>query len=213
MSAASAVSRRALLAAVPLLAATPARAADPVARTAAGNFTGTREAGTLVFRGIRYGRAARFLPPTPEANPGRTIPATGFGPVAPQSGNRYVPQSEDCLFLNIWTPGVDAGRRPVMVYIHGGAYANGSSTDAMNDGAALAAQGDVVVVTVNHRLNALGYLYLARIDPRFPDSGNAGQLDLALALHWVRDHIVAFGGDPGNVTVFGQSGAAPRSPR
>src|SRR3546814_20130905 len=93
-----------------------------------------------------------------------------------------------------------------MVYFHGGAYSTGSVTDPVNDGAKLAARGDVVVVTVNHRLNALGYLYLARLDPRFPDSGNVGQLDLIAALRWVQRNIAAFGGDPGNVTVFGQSG-------
>ncbi len=103
------------------------------------------------------------------------------------------PVGEDCLFLNVWTrePGAyvkleDAkqpGRRPVMVYFHGGAYSTGTVTDPLNDGAALAERGDVVVVTVNHRLNALGYLYLARLDPRFPDSGNLGQLDLILALN------------------------------
>ena len=97
-----------------------------------------------------------------------------------------------------------------MVYFHGGAYSAGSVTDPINDGAALAARGDVVVVTVNHRLNALGYLYLARLDPRFPDSGNAGQLDLIAALQWVQRNIAAFGGDPGNVTVFGQSGGGAK---
>jgi len=97
-----------------------------------------------------------------------------------------------------------------MVYIHGGAYSSGSVTDPLNDGAKLAARGDVVVVTVNHRLNAFGYLSLGRIDPRFPDSGNAGQLDLILALKWVQRNIAAFGGDPGNVTVFGQSGGGAK---
>src|SRR3546814_8383275 len=97
-----------------------------------------------------------------------------------------------------------------MVYFHGGAYSTGSVTDPVNDGAKLAARGDVVVVTVNHRLNALGYLYLARLDPRFPDSGNVGQLDLIAALRWVQRNIAAFGGDPGNVTVFGQSGGGAK---
>jgi para-nitrobenzyl esterase len=97
-----------------------------------------------------------------------------------------------------------------MVYFHGGAYSTGSVTDPINDGAALAARGDVVVVTVNHRLNALGYLYLARLDPRFPDSGNNGQLDLILALQWVQRNIAAFGGNPDNVTVFGQSGGGAK---
>src|SRR5690606_32512668 len=116
-------------------------------------------------------------------------------------------QSEDCLFLNIWTPAL-SGRRPVLVYIHGGAYNTGSGSDPVTDGARLSAHGDVVVVTLNHRLNAFGYCYLAAHD--FPDSGNAGQLDLILALEWVRDNIAALGGDPACVTVFGQSGGGAK---
>jgi len=98
----------------------------------------------------------------------------------------------------------------VMLYIHGGAYSGGSVTDPLNDGQRLAARGDVVAVTVNHRLNAFGYLYLARFDPRFPDSGNAGQLDLILALKWVRANIAAFGGDPDRIMLFGQSGGGAK---
>ena len=98
----------------------------------------------------------------------------------------------------------------MIVWIHGGGYAYGSANDPITDGRGLAAAGDVVVVTVNHRLNALGYLYLARLDPAFPDSGNAGQLDLVLALQWVRDNIAAFGGDPARVTLIGQSGGGAK---
>src|SRR5690606_28526148 len=119
-------------------------------------------------------------------------------------------QSEDCLFLNVWTPGVDAGRRPVMVYIHGGGYSSGSGSAALYDGTRLATRGDVVVVTLNHRLNALGYAYLARLADGFEDSGNVGQLDLILALRWVRDNIGAFGGDPDRVMLFGQSGGGAK---
>jgi para-nitrobenzyl esterase len=159
------------------------------------------------FRGIRYARAARFRPPVPV----RSAEQWGnddFGPACPQQGARYQPQSEDCLFLNVWVPSQRAaGKRPVMLYIHGGAYSGGSVTDPLNDGAKLATRGDVVVVTVNHRLNALGYLYLP---DRFPDSGNNGQLDLICALQWVQRNISAFGGDPGNVTVFGQSGGGAK---
>ena len=162
------------------------------------------------FLGIRYGQAERFQAPVAVKRPGQTIRADAFGPVCPQQG-RYQPQSEDCLFLNVWTADPrPAARKPVMVYIHGGAYANGSVTDPLNDGHILAARGDVVVVTINHRLNALGYLYLARLDPRFADSGNAGQLDLILALQWVRDNIASFGGDPSRVMVFGQSGGGAK---
>ena len=176
----------------------------------AGIFEGDIDRGVLSFRGIRYGRAARFQAPVAVSAPGKTFPAHDFGPVCPQLG-RYQPQSEDCLFLNVWTADPHpAARKPVMLYIHGGAYSNGSVTDPLNDGHHLAARGDVVVVTVNHRLNALGYLYLARLDPRFADSGNCGQLDLILALQWVRDNIAAFGGDPTRVMVFGQSGGGAK---
>jgi para-nitrobenzyl esterase len=164
------------------------------------------------FAGIRYARAERFQPPVPVTS---TAPmaeqARSFGPACPQPGEAYQPQSEECHFLNVWVPAVE--RRglntmlPVMVYFHGGAYSTGSVTDPLNDGAALAARGDVVVVTVNHRLNALGYLYLP---DRFPDSGNAGQLDLICALQWVQRNIAAFGGDPGNITLFGQSGGGAK---
>ena len=193
-----------------------ARAETPLAKSTivgapAADYSGSVEQGVHVFRGIRYGRAARFLAPVPEPRATELFRASRFGPVAPQGNRQYQPQSEDCLYLNIWTPEADArARKPVMVYIHGGAYSNGSSTDPLTEGHHLAARGDVVVVTVNHRLNVFGYLYLARLDPRFPDSGNAGQLDLVLALKWVRDNIAAFGGDPGRVTVFGQSGGGAK---
>jgi para-nitrobenzyl esterase len=154
--------------------------------------------------GIRYGRAERFRAPVPEP---RGAPLGRYGPGSPQTG---AAGSEDCLFLNIWTPGRDARRRPVMIYFHGGAYSSGGANSPLLDGRHLAARGDVVVVTVGHRLNLFGYLYLARLDPRFPDSGNAGQLDLILALQWVRDNIAAFGGDPGKVMVFGQSGGGAK---
>jgi para-nitrobenzyl esterase len=194
-----------------MLLAAGVRAQETAAvRAPAGDFVGTTDAGVHAFRGIRYGRAERFRAPVAVVQPGRTVRAQAFGPVCPQKG-AYGPQDEDCLFLNVWTAAPRRGaNKPVMLYIHGGAYSNGSVTDPLNDGQRLAARGDVVVVTVNHRLNALGYLYLARLDPRFPDSGNAGQLDLILALRWVRDNIAAFGGDPNRVMVFGQSGGGAK---
>lgn len=159
------------------------------------------------FAGIRYARAGRFLAPAAVTS-AEQKPGSEFGPSCPQAGNRYQPHDEDCLFLNVWTPDTRPKRKkPVMVYFHGGAYSTGSVTDPLNNGAALAERGDVVVVTVNHRLNALGYLYMP---DRFPDSGNNGQLDLILALKWVQRNISAFGGDPGNVTVFGQSGGGAK---
>jgi para-nitrobenzyl esterase len=188
-----------------------ARAAAPRVRAPSGLFEGDAEAGVLSFKGIRYGRAERFRAPVPVAPTDKIVAARAFGPVCPQSGGRYGPQSEDCLFLNVWTTEADRrALKPVMLYIHGGAYSGGSVTDPLNDGHRLAARGDVVVVTVNHRLNALGYLYLARFDPRFADSGNCGQLDLILALNWVRENIAAFGGDPARIMVFGQSGGGAK---
>jgi para-nitrobenzyl esterase len=124
-----------------------------------------------------------------------------------ESGN----EGEDCLVLNIYTPDASRQRkRPVMFWMHGGGFAIGSAGDPQYNGAPLARRGDVVVVTVNHRLNALGYLYLGAVRDDFADSGNAGQLDLVFALQWVRDNIEAFGGDPGNVTIFGQSGGGAK---
>jgi para-nitrobenzyl esterase len=212
------IARRELLAASAAALALPAApafaAATAVVATRAGRVRGTVEGGLSVFRGLRYGedtRPVRFHAPLPARPWSGVADATRFAPSCPQRGEGYLPQSEDCLFLNIWTPAPDPGaRRPVMLYIHGGAYSSGSAVDPLVDGRHLAAHGDVVVVTVNHRLNAFGYLYLARLDPRFADSGNAGQLDLILALQWVRDNIAAFGGDPARVMVFGQSGGGAK---
>lgn len=202
------------LATMPLAAGARAETGDPVAVTSAGRVRGVRENGISVFRGVRYGvdtALTRFAKPKrPDAWTG-IVPATEYGASAPQRGNAGA-QSEDCLFLNVWTPGVeDGGNRPVMVYIHGGAYNSGSGSDPLYDGARLAAAGDVVAITINHRLNAFGYLYLEPVLPgRFPDSGNAGQWDIVLALEWVRENAAAFGGDPARVMVFGQSGGGAK---
>jgi len=207
------LNRRGLIAGLTTLAATAAVAgpkADPIAETTAGPVSGRRRAGLSVFKGIRYGAPpARFQPPrppTPWTDPVRTI---AFGHASTQRGTEP-DQSEDCLFLNLWTPGLDAYARPVMVYIHGGAYASGSGSSPIYDGQALALRGDVVVVTLNHRLGPLGYLYLDRLAPGFEESGAAGMLDLVLALRWVRDNIARFGGDPGRVMLFGQSGGGAK---
>lgn len=179
--------------------------------TTLGRIGGSIENGVHVFRGIRYGMAQRFQAPIPPPQFRHVVDALSFGPSAPQNGDKYRPQSEDCLFLNVWTPQARRGANlPVMVYFHGGAYSTGSVVDPLNDGRHLARKG-VVAVTVNHRLNALGYLYLARLDPRFPDSGNLGQLDLILALQWIRQNIADFGGDPARVLVFGQSGGGAKA--
>lgn len=206
--------RRSLLIAASAAALTPraARAADhPVTPTINGPVRGVRSEGVLVFKGIRYGADTaprRFEPPARPASWTRPADAFVYGAASPQPGSEPN-QSEDCLFLNVWTPGLDGARRPVMVYIHGGAYSTGSGSSPLYDGARLARRRDVVVVTLNHRLNLFGYAYLARLGV-FPDSGNAGQLDLILALQWVRDSIAAFGGDPSRVMVFGQSGGGAK---
>jgi para-nitrobenzyl esterase len=209
------IDRRALIAA---MVATPAfvgaspSSGDPIGTTSHGRVRGTREQGVLVFRGIRYGadtaprRFRRALPPTPW--PG-IADATRFAAAAPQT-KAEEPISEDCLFLNLWTPALDAARRPVMVYLHGGAHSHGSGSDPLYDGGNLVRRGDVVVVTLNHRLAGLGYAYLAQLGGP-AESGNVGNLDIVLALQWVRDNIARFGGDPGRVMLFGQSGGGAKA--
>jgi para-nitrobenzyl esterase len=202
-------SRRSLIAAPIAFATTAVRAQEgPVARTRHGRVRGAATGDVLSFKGARYGAPTRRFqaPERPHAWRG-VRDALAFGPACPQRGLEGEPQSEDCLFLNVWTPAL-SGSRPVLVYIHGGAFNTGSGSSAVTDGARLSAYGDVVVVTLNHRLNAFGYAYLA--SHGFPDSGNAGQLDLILALEWVRDNIANFGGDPACVTVFGQSGGGAK---
>ncbi len=207
------IDRRAVLAG---LVATPALVAartpaSPVATTRYGRVRGTVDRDVLVFRGVRYGadtRAWRFahaVPPTPWND---IADATHYGAASPQTKATEA-TSEDCLFLNVWTPALDASRRPVMVYIHGGAHAHGSGSDPLYDGGNLVRRGDVVVVTLNHRLAALGYAYLAQLGGP-AESGNVGNLDIVLALQWVRDNITAFGGDPGRVMLFGQSGGGAK---
>ncbi|TCM20721.1 para-nitrobenzyl esterase [Novosphingobium sp. PhB165] len=125
--------------------------------------------------------------------------------------NAQLGESEDCLVLNVITPDAAPTRkRPVMVWLHGGAFAMGSGLDPMTDGSELVRRGDVVFVSLNHRLNAMGYLYLGGLHEDFADSGNVGMLDIVLALQWVHDNIAAFGGDPDNVTIFGQSGGGAK---
>lgn len=212
-SGADLTSRRAVLAgtgAALVAGAAPTLARSPVAPVV-GRYAGLNEQGVLAFKGIRYGRATRFARAVAEPFDGARAEARQFGPICPQRGMDDQPQSEDCLFLNVWTPEAPpAARRAVMVYFHGGAYTTGSVTDPLTHGARLAAEGDVVVVTVNHRLNALGYAWLKPFGSQYVDSGNLGQLDLILALQWIREHIAMFGGDPARVMVFGQSGGGAK---
>jgi para-nitrobenzyl esterase len=198
----------------------------PIVETTAGKVRGILQGGTHIFRGIPYGASTagsnRFMPPRrPEAWTG-VREAFQNGPTAPQLGgpvnslilNHGAPaiQGEDCLVANVFTPGVNDGRkRPVMVWLHGGGFASGAGSAHAFDGTSLARSGDVVVVSVNHRLNIFGYLYLADVGgDKYADSGNAGLLDIVAALEWVRDNIAHFGGNPGNVTIFGQSGGGSK---
>ncbi len=187
-----------------------------LATTRSGRIAGIVDRDIHVFRGVPYGGDTanrRFQRAVREAAWKGTRDATRYGASAPQRGDADgQPVSEDCLFLNVYSPALrDGGKRPILFYIHGGGYNNGSGSHPLYDGVNLCRRGDVVVVTVNHRLNAFGYLYLGESgDERLRDAGNAGQLDLIDALRWVREHAHEFGGDAGNVTVFGQSGGGAK---
>ena len=200
----------------------PKAAAGPVVDTEYGKLAGVQEDGCVVFRGVPYGAptsgANRFRPPQKPASWKGVRDASAFGSISPQPVFPVIPeendseahelQGEDCLLVNIWTPKTGPGHRPVMVWFHGGGYTVGGGSAPWYHGHRLAARHDVVVVTVNHRLNLFGFLYLAELDPSFQDAGNVGMQDCVAALEWVRDNISAFGGDPGNVTIFGESGGA-----
>ena len=199
---------------------------SPVAATRYGKVVGVSASGVCTFKGIHYGAnpegAMRFMPPVPPKPWSETAEALNYGDLAPQNlsgasgsdirvamGDIFGPGkvSEDCLVLNVWTPSLTHGRRPVMVWLHGGGYTGGSDGAPTYDGTNLARKQNVVVVGINHRLNVFGYLYLGEIGgAKYADSGNVGMLDCVLALEWVRDNIAHFGGDPNNVTIFGESG-------
>jgi para-nitrobenzyl esterase len=199
--------------------------------TTHGQVRGAVDQGVHVFRGVPYGASTagrrRFLPPLP-AEPWTGVrDATEWGHLAPQAGAvadvsladintigelPRVALGEDCLVLNVWTPGLGDGvKRPVLFWLHGRGFAAGGGSEGWYNGAALAKRGDAVVITINHRLNVFGYLHLADLGgAEFAGSGVAGMLDAVLALEWVRDNVAAFGGDPGNVTIFGESGGGAK---
>lgn len=191
----------------------------PVVETKAGKLRGFELDDMFIFQGIKYADAKRWQAPTP-VQPWEGIKdATNYGCICPTNGepqpmgeiripHQFWPANENCQYLNIWTKSIckDA-KKPVMVWFHGGGYSNGSSIEQVAyEGDALAEYGDVVVVTVNHRLNILGHLDMSSFGEKYANSVNAGIADLVACLEWVRDNIAGFGGDPDNVTIFGQSG-------
>lgn len=183
---------------------------NPVVKTTSGYVSGTIEDSIFAFKGIPYAKAERFMPPQdPDAWEG-TLECTRFGPVAKQRV-AWIPdstQDEKKLFsVNVWTQGINDGKkRPVMLWLHGGGFNVGSSNDPMTYGKALAKKGDVVMVSVNHRLNILGFLDLSACGNKYAQSANVGMLDIVKALEWIQRNIENFGGDPSNVTIFGESG-------
>lgn len=208
------------------------RGAEVVVETAAGKIRGTTIDGIKVFKGVPYGGSTagknRFMPPTKPKPWAGIRDCLELGHIAPQPApagridyvrlidwmNQPGGQSEDCLVLNVWTPAIkDGGKRPVLVSLHGGGFTSGSGGHSGFNGQPLASFGNVVVVTINHRLGCLGYLHLADLGapPEFAQAGVAGMLDCVAALAWVHDHIESFGGDPGNVMIFGQSGGGAKT--
>ena len=217
--------------------ASPNMNGPPVVETSAGKVQGLVENGVRVFKGIPYGASTggqnRFRAPKP------AVPWTGvketiaYGPPTPQGSPSTSPpppprpagsppplinnaptgrQSEDCLVLNVWTPALDNAKRPVMFWIHGGGFSTGSGSSAWYDGVRLAAKQDVVVVTINHRLNVFGYLYFGDLGGgEFRDAASVGMLDCVLALQWVKDNIASFGGDPKRVMIYGESGGGRKT--
>jgi para-nitrobenzyl esterase len=199
-----------------------AEGSGSVVPSTAGKLRGLKQGKVQAFLGVPYGASTegrRFLPPQKPQPWSGVRDAVELGPASPQVPSNLIPEAmalqpktdgagtEDCLRLNVWTPATGSGKRPVMLWLHGGGFSAGSANWPLYNGANLATKHDVVVVTVNHRLNVFGYLYLAGLGgEQFAQASNVGMLDIIASLEWVRDNISAFGGDPGNVTIFGQSG-------
>lgn len=189
-----------------------------VVTVAEGQLEGTVNDGVYRYLGVPYAEAAeRFVPAGPVTPWEGIRKADSYGPMSPQgsmlgfgAGNQEGTDN-NCQNLNLWTPGLnDGGLRPVLVWLHGGGFSTGTANDSSYDGEALAKNGDVVVVSVNHRLNVFGYLDLSAYDEKYKDSANVGMWDIIAALEWVQRNIEVFGGDPDNVTVFGQSGGGAK---
>ncbi|MCP9297601.1 carboxylesterase/lipase family protein [Bacillus halotolerans] len=187
---------------------------ESVVKTQYGTVKGISKNGVQTWKGIPYAKPPvgqlRFKAPDPPAAWEGVLDATAYGPVCPQppdllsySYPELPRQSEDCLYVNVFAPDTPGKNRPVMVWIHGGTFYLGAGSEPLYDGSNLAAQGDVIVVTLNYRLGPFGFLHLSSIDEAY--SNNLGLLDQTAALKWVKDNISAFGGDPENVTVFGES--------
>jgi len=193
----------------------------PIVTTRSGQIVGRKVNSVIQFLGIPYAttQGIRFGLPQPILTYGKGFEASHHGPACPQNAATPVEQSENCQTISIFTPSLMGKPRSVMVYIHGGAYMTGSGADPFTDGSRLAYDENVVVVTITHRLNSFGYLYLGRLakdlgetDPRFQSSGNLGQLDLIKAMEWIRSNIKSFGGNPNSILVMGQSGGGLRLP-
>lgn len=228
-------SRRGLLAAsggLWLASGTGASAqTGPAVETAHGRVRGVTDQGVHIFKAIPYGDTTtgvnRFMPPLPPKSWTGVRDCFEYGPQTPQGNGapavsaptpytrlyagRPEAQSEDCLILNVWTPALDNKKRAVMFWIHGGGFSTGSGSSPWYDGTNVARKQDVVVVTINHRLNVFGYCHLGAFSPKYADSSNIGTLDCIAALKWVRDNIERFGGDPGRVMVHGQSGGGRKT--
>lgn len=197
---------------------------EPIVDTLQGRLRGFKLGSTYTFYGVKYANAKRWQQPVPPASWDGVRDALSYGYISPTAHpdspngdimvpHRFWPKREDCQYLNIWTQSIDKDcKKPVMVWLHGGGFSDGSSVEMPTyDGGNLSEFGDVVVVSLNHRLNILGYLNVSQYGERFKNSGNAGNADIVAALRWIHQNIASFGGDPGNVTIFGQSGGGMKA--
>lgn len=208
------LTRRALIAAGLALPTATWAQDGRVVETSEGRYQGRVVDGVHVFKGMRYGAstagANRFMPPQPAERFAGVREAFEYGDQTPQARGPLAaagPMSEDCLRINVWTPAPDGRKRPVMLWFHGGGFEAGSGSSPLYDGTNMVKRGDVVLCTINHRLNVFGFCDLSgHLGSDFAQSGNVGYLDLVAAMRWVRENISAFGGDPGNVMIYGQSG-------